>query len=231
MIISAVSPRIHKDHDYGGAWLKPCYTTHSVYIFVHLPKCASTWMRTSMEPGFYQYNWKYNTIAYPPASDDGPGMASRMEGRIQSMHKKFFTALRDPIERWISAMAQAKIALNTNISWEQVVEQTVYDIHTEPQVSFLDGLDTNDVTWFYVDKNLQTNYHHYIMNHQPVLSLPSMDGANPYNETAKRNVAHQKCKQDCIDFLNKHSKYKEYLRDFYKADYDLINTVSFYEAR
>jgi len=230
MIISAVSPRIHKNHDYGGAYLKPCYRTNSVYIFINVPKCASTWMLTSMEPGFFQYNWKNNKIIPDPAQDQ-PEMASRMEYRIQTMHKKFFTALRDPIERWVSAIAQAKIVINTNISWEQVVEKTVHDNHSEPQVSFLDALDTNEVTWFYVDKNLQKNYHHYIMNHQPALSLPNIDGANPYNETARKDTAQQKCKQDGIDFLNKHSKYKQYLQDFYKADYDLINTVSFYEAR
>jgi hypothetical protein len=144
--------------------------------------------------------------------------------------------LRDPVERWMSGIAQYIISYHLprqsmvefiNL-WNPLVETLLFDIicwfddHTWPQYYFVDDvlLDAPRI-YFYIDKDFEYNFKQHFN-----LNLPS--------NNIDRNKSDDKqfyIKKELIGFIWLKLKQRPHLMqkvmDAYKRDYDLINTVKF----
>jgi hypothetical protein len=111
------------------------------HVYVPIPKSASTWCKQL---------WA-----------QGRAVNLLVENLRDLPH---VVILRDPIERWIAGFAQCQVGNDPDweghwerLGWDWVFRQVVFDNHTEPQVSFLSGLDLDRITWFRVDDDLESH--------------------------------------------------------------------------
>jgi len=150
--------------------------------------------------------------------------------------------LRDPIERWVSGISQyiKGCIIDTRISpksvtvndflknYNNVVEKLIFDQpnmfddHVWPQYCFFENILPNvKQTYFYVNENLELNL-------KTKLSLKDVDsGSLDYHKSSDD----EELKILTEFFSNKvypptgDSKLYEKLKEIYKKDYDLINSV------
>jgi len=215
MLINSPSPRKHKYHTYGGCWLHYNKAQHQSFIYVHIPKCASTYGLLAMQ-NYWTWNYITETTDY--------GMNGLLRKQILDSAKIYFSILRDPIERWISGIVQCRVRELTNKTWQDIFTQVVFDNHTEPQVSFLDQLDTEKVNWFYCDNDLSTNLNNWT-DQYGCLNRINHKALNVINE---KSITQQNIRKELIQQINKNPIYEQKLLEFFSEDYKLINSVKFY---
>lgn len=154
--------------------------TNGEYAYMPILKNAHTWLLDVFGKGL---NWE---VAENPQD-------------VASCKK--IIVLRDPIQRWISAMAtylhdkKKVINLDTTIV-EVLVEGTFFDWHTLPQIVSLDGMDTDRCLFFYMDSNTED-----FTNNIKKFIKQNFD-SNPDYEMYQRNDGSNK---------PKHSFYKQHL--------------------
>lgn len=220
MIIHSKSPRVYEHHEYGSCKLLYDDINHRSWVFVNIPKCASSWMKNVFKQGkrfnYLTRNWE--ELPPNPALQLGP-VAPR----------KFVVALRDPIERWIVGASQTDLPYAEKLDWKSVIEQTILDNHTEPQISFLNGIDTDNVIWLKVDKNL-TQCIYKLQATIGYLRIPSFDDdhENSFQVTAKKDSRITKFQIEARKQIESNLEYKTRLLEVYDRDIELYNSVKFY---
>jgi len=171
------------------------------------------------------WHWNYFTNS----SDDS--LPEGIQEKLLDSKKVYISVLRDPIDRWVSGIVQCRIREQTDTTWTDIFDRVVFDNHTEPQVSFLNTLDTDNLVWFYCDTKLEHNVQQWIVqNDIKVMQLPDThkDEENSFNFSFKKNSVTQSIYRDAEQQIQYSTKFKQKLIDFYRDDYDLINTVNFY---
>ena len=141
--------------------------------------------------------------------------------------------LRDPVQRWVSGVKQfliAPIAQKNNWSDKNIIEHFTnaldpLDIHTVVQSYFAKSLDLDSTTWFYLDDNFTTNFYHWINKN----NITVRQNVSPVN--VSKNSESNSMLTHRINKLLENNEFKNCIIDYYKLDYDLINSVNFYEAR
>jgi len=155
--------------------------------------------------------------------------------------KDTIVVLRDPIERWISGMAEYfSIALwdmklldtSTDVIDEEMLEiiinKTELDQHTRSQTDFIKKINMNKLIFF--------NFHdNYTMRFRDFLNSRGLlqDGVNwaKLNSTdTKFRTPHKTLRW--VTFFNEVLKNPQYLKkiqNFYEEDQKLIDSVKFYQ--
>jgi hypothetical protein len=196
----------------------------SKLIYVQIPKNASCWFKHHFMPAD-AYNY------YKDGFDDNENLA--------------LVVLRDPVERWISGIAQYLVGFTPghkfyidNIDWESLTTQVVLDEHTQPQSDFIANLPTDNIVWFKCDSNLPNNFIDFMKKYNVNIKLldENNDVTNIFNVTKKvqpgsHTVAQQTIVDKIINNLNENPKYLDRIKEFYQNDYKLYNTVPYYVAR
>jgi hypothetical protein len=225
MIIHAPPVMIYEQHAYGGGRILYDNRTKQNILLVHIPKCASSWIKAVFK---HSWHWNYK---------QGFGIESMpdpLDKIIPQASTRYVTVLRDPIQRWITGFVQTKIREHTDMSWKKIFDKVDFDNHTEPQISFLDGLDTQLITFFYCDKNLSKNVIDWCNFTDPKLFVDpdfSRDWSNSFNLSSRKPSATQDVYKEAQTILKNNPQYVEKLREVYFEDYELIDSVKFYEAR
>jgi hypothetical protein len=198
----------------------------NTYMIVCIPKNASTWL----------------------------GSTLKVKGQITksfNIHNKV-CILRDPIERWLSGVAQylssepgkrtrnkAQV-LDFFISAKEGVTSTGLQVnavgpngsegldnHTIPQnrfvSKFISKSDESSTTWFYLDDQFTENFYTWASNNK--ITIPRYE--------KKINVSERDpIKSDLVkyyrDLINQYSFLKNKIKYFYQEDFDLIERVNFY---
>jgi hypothetical protein len=199
-------------------------------VYVNIPKNASTWMKH----------------VFKPAQD-----SNFHEIKYRKIH--YLVILRDPIDRWISGFAQAQVGTTpfhsshyTHMGWDQVFKKIIFDNHTEPQVSFLHGLDTKNITWFWFGPNLYQDIQHWAtVSGWNMRDRRLQDSEmNEFNQSCE-NPAQKFCDprdintvvegpsawqimQEARQALTSNRFWQQQLEYVYRHDLDLINSVVFY---
>lgn len=222
------------------SWIQYDSKNNTNYIYINIPKNASSWMKNNF--GGWFYNFRTNKFDQSVSSD------------VEAISKNpnppvYVIILRDPIERWLSGAAQAFYECPPNdprffmnYSDDLIFNTIVFDEHTAPQTIFLKDVDLSQVVWFDCTDNLtdqivEWSQDKFVIDHKPAsdykenaykiskLNIPQRLDTNPSNWTMMQ----------CIDAL-KHRLFSnvehvEKLKEFYKDDYTLRGSVEFYGTR
>jgi len=181
-----------------GHTLGECWVDHKKDItYVHIPKNASSFIKGCLL-GTEKFTHSNNLI--------------RAE--------QYLIALRDPIERWVSGIAQfMNDANNQNVTLHELIDRVTVDDHTELQTYFLEGVDLDRCTFIQVDKNLRTNLSAWIKENDYAVNIDSLPNINEGNQLLKDRFA---------AIVDGNSQIKLKLVTHYEQDYALINRVKFY---
>jgi hypothetical protein len=198
----------HKGHCLGECMSHP----DSEYMYVHIPKNASSWTK----PNLLDFGWEF----YNYHTDFLP--------------KHALVVLRDPVERWLSGIAEYFALYHpdfplhdwTRSTFALVFDKICFDDHTERQVKFLHGLDTDRCTFIWCDGDYRAKFSNWIKEHY---------GENKYDRYEYQHVSEVEPVRHSFKELFRatitNSKYLEQVKQYYKSDYELINSVKFYDPR
>jgi hypothetical protein len=197
----------HKGHVFGECMSHP----NSDLMYVNIPKNASSWTKPNLLDWSWE-NYNYHTD--------------------NLYHKHAMVVLRDPVDRWLSGIAEYLYLYHRNIPngefsqgfIDVIFDRVAFDDHTERQSYFIQGIDTSNCTFFWFDDDYRTNFSRYLAEH----SMP-----NKYNRYAKQHVSDlepvRKNFKEIFKNLINDSKYLYQIKDYFKDDYDLINSVKYYK--
>ena len=187
------------------------------HFYVPIPKCASSWCTEIWGQG-----QPFDFLAHEHDLDA-------------------VVILRDPIERWIAGFAQCQVGNDPNweghwerLGWDWVFDTVVFDNHTEPQVSFLAGIDFDRTTWFRMDDHLTVHMLSWMQTHL---------GQDRSRVAADRYAGHEQPARVFRDGMRGRSQAEiadmaqqalaiipgavDRIRAFYKEDLDLYYTVEY----
>lgn len=111
--------------------------TDGKYVYVPILKNAHTWLTQIFRDG----------LEWEPVEDVK-----------EVSHCKKIIVLRDPLERWVSAMAtyldfvEGLVQIDNSVL-QLLCDGVFYDQHTLPQTLSLQGIDTEHCVFFYMTKN------------------------------------------------------------------------------
>lgn len=137
----------------------------------------------------------------------------------------YFTVLRDPINRWITGMAQFivnnKIELTPYIV-DKIFDKITHDDHTELQTYFLQPFDLNKFIFFKCDVNLRNNLEKFFL-----------EQGHDYTkiEFEDLNVSyglHKEIADNLKSIIENNGHYLDKLNEHFRPDYYLFNRVKFY---
>lgn len=189
-----------------------CMSSPNVNLmYVYIPKNASSWTKSNL------LDWKWEFYNYH--SDN-------------LYHKHAIIVLRDPVERWLSGIAEYFFAKHQDFDpayvnkkfLDLIFDRVAFDDHTEKQVLFLQNLNLTNATFFYCDKEYRTKFSHF---------LKSKGMANKYHNYEFRHVTENdpirsKFKKTFKQILDQNPKYLQQLKWYFEKDYQLINSTQFY---
>ena len=181
-------------------------------MYVNIPKNASSWTKPNL------LDWKWEMYNY--------------HIDLQLKKKKAIIVLRDPLERWVSGVAEYLYLHHYDLNtWELnhhminlIFDRLVFDDHTERQINFLHGLDRDNCIFFKCDDQYRKNFSDFLNeNNMPneyyKYDLQHVSANSPIRNEFK-NLFHQQ--------IEKHSKYREAVEWYFKKDYDLYFNVEYY---
>jgi hypothetical protein len=185
------------------------------YGYIPIPKCASTLLKNYFTQNFnFTKGFNYKNFK----------------------NKRYVVCLRDPIDRWFSGVTEYFFRFHQDIMQKEnsdvikfICDRKFFDEHTELQRNFLEGLDTDQITFFYMDKNLIPNLEHFVsckfrdLNHKRINAKNLRNNYMYYSPEKIRffNVLKQ--------YATENTNFIESLTSFYQHDYDLIKRVRFYD--
>jgi len=180
----------------------------SPYMYINVPKNASSWTK----PNLMDYGWEFYNY------------------RTDQLNKHSLIVLRDPVDRWVSGIAEFLTLYHPtfNIDSSELVElifdRITFDDHTERQVYFLDGIDTDNATFFWCDENYRENFSAFITEHYG----PNKYNRYDYQHVSENSPERKRFKQIFNSALEQNSKYLDQLRNHFESDYQLIEKLTFY---
>ncbi len=187
----------HLGHRLGECWVDE--THHLTYV--HIPKNASSFIKGCLI-GCYGM-WKHSETLVPA--------------------DEYLIVLREPIERWVSGIAEYCFNSGNMLTLEQALEQITFDDHTEKQIYFIKDVNLIRSTFLRVDENLRDNLERWLKQYNYRTNIQI---ALEYNtsEGAKRDLINKFTEE-----INLNPAYLARLQEYFADDYKLYNSVAFYD--
>lgn len=187
------------------------------YGYIPIPKSASTYLKNYFINNYnFTYNFNYKHLR----------------------NKRYIVCLRDPLDRWYSGVAEYFYRFHKDFIVNPstdiikfICDRKLFDEHTELQRNFLEGLDTNLITFFYADKELVKNLEHFVT---PKFANIKSNNINPQSlfvnsmDWIPEKVS---LTQGIKKFISENPKYIDEIKSFYEFDYELIKRVRFYNRK
>lgn len=182
------------------------YCEHSNSTYIHIPKNASSYIKGCL---LSLNDWNYSTKFV--------------------QNNQYLIVLRDPIDRWISGMAQLiQSDPITNWSEDLIFNTITFDDHTEKQCYFLQYLDLvknlDKCVFFFVDDTLSSKFTKWCNTLYPKVNI-NIGKLNASDDIDGRKSIIMKL-QNMIDSNN---AYLLKLKEHFAEDYNLIKSVKFYD--
>jgi hypothetical protein len=195
----------HKGHDYGECM--SCDDTE--FMYVHIPKNASSWTK----PNLRDLGWEFFNY------------------HTDHLNKRALVALRDPVERWVSGMAEY-LFLNHRFSslmdsdiWDLIFDRITFDDHTERQINFLHGLDTDQCVFLWCDANYRKNFSAFVSQE---LHYPNRYFNYEPQHVSALSPDRLRFKTILEMVMSGNNSYVKRIKQHFKCDYELISQVKFY---
>ena len=195
-------------HGKGHVWGECMADPHSDLMYVYIPKNATSWTKPNLR------DWRWEFYNY----------------KTDNLNKHAVIALRDPVERWNSGIAEyfacyyPHFKFNDIETIEMIFERVTFDDHTDRQINFIDGLDTDNCTFLYCDDAYSRNFGAFIKDHY---------GPNRYENYTRQHVSNddpiRKRFKEIFAYYLKDPKYLKKVKDHFKVDYELIEQVTFFD--
>lgn len=219
-------------HPYGQSRLLYDQDKNKSYVFVPIPKNASSWIKACFKNGReFHINhdrfWNFeNAQEEHKLPNDFPA------AHIIQSDRTFVVAMRDPVSRWITAVAQIMSDQDlTTVDLAALVcdpLQFVND-HVEPQISYLDSLPFDRIKWFWVDHRLLKNLHHWAVQDQlePIMRFPNHlhDPENSFQISAKKGQVHMSFISRMTNYVKSDRKRERAILRAYANDVALIKHI------
>lgn len=198
-----------KGHVFGECWSKP----DTDLMYVNIPKNATSWTK----PNLLDWSWE----VYNYHTDN-------------LYHKTAMVVLRDPVERWLSGIAEYLYLYHrdwNNKSFtpellDLIFDKIAFDDHTEKQVYFIEGLDLSRCVFFWFDENYRQNFSTFLAEN----GMP-----NRYYNFEKQHVSdNDPVRRNFKEIFNRelqNSKYRNQVEDYFRQDLKLIEQTKFYGTR
>lgn len=180
-------------------------------MYVNIPKNASSWTKPNLKDwGWQHYNYHTDNL----------------------YHKHALVVLRDPVERWLSGIAEYMYLYHKDTDtnefskcfFDLVFDRIAFDDHTEQQVLFLEKLNLNNCTFFWCSKNYRELFGHFLNEH----NMPNRYSNYDYQHVTDQSPERKKFKEIFKQTLEKNSKYITQLDWYFANDYKLIRSIKFY---
>jgi len=173
-------------------------------MYINIPKNASSWTKLTLTDHAWEF---YNYHA-------------------DQLNKHAIVVLRDPVDRWLSGIAEYMYLYHQNTDLtgceELIFERIAFDDHTESQVLFLQGIDLKNCTFFICNANYKKNLLHFLNKHNDV--------GHADQHVTSDSPARLKFKNFFKQAIELNSKYKHRVEQYFEKDYKLINSVEFYDT-
>ena len=198
----------HKGHRYG-----ECMShKDSPLMYVYIPKNASSWTKPNLKDfGWEFYNYHDNKL-----------------------NKLALVVLRDPIDRWVSGIAEYLTLYHSAIDMynkhviEIIFDQLTFDDHTESQVKFIHGLDTKKCIFFMCNDTYRANFSKFMKERY---GSDNKYSTYDYQHVSANSADRNKFKNHFSQLLQKNPQYLKQLEQHFAADYKLMEQIKFYDAR
>ena len=204
---------INNGHTYGECFIDQ----RRKNVYVNIPKNASTWAKEYFEFG-YNYlqfdNFNKNT-------------------GLKKLPK--IVILRDPVSRWISGISEylmrhpSVVDIDNNVL-QLLINKMHFDPHTDCQVNFLHGLESNFCTFFYVDNKLQENLQDY-MDQKHFEKGPNFFKVKDIKKNSMEENGNLRWKTQILDLMRLDDTIEKRIKEYYYDDYYLISKVNFYQKQ
>jgi len=179
-------------------------------MYVNIPKNASSWTK----PNLLDFGWEFYNYHF------------------DNVDKHALVVLRDPVERWLSGIAEYLTLYHTDFTIESreavdlIFDRVCFDDHTEQQIKFIHGLDTDRCTFFRCDQYYREDFSTYLDEHTMSNSFHKYE----YQHVSK-NSPERKRFQEIFSNEIQNSKYLQQVKNFYEEDYRLMDSVEYYGSR
>ena len=204
----------------------------SWYCYIPITKVSSTYLRRAL-PGrqFNIHTWQWYASNDPVPDKD-------------SMN--YLVVLRDPVARWASGVLEFWCRAYPDHTWlpdanyDWLFDQIEFDVHTRPQVDFLHPVAQERCTWLWMDHATETNPW-FVQNNVALRSVPPEDRNQGVSrpliyfgpEGQRSEQAHPgwvastpsaQIQSTIKHLLDSNPANIERIRQYYQADYDLIES-------
>lgn len=190
-----------KGHVFGECMTKPDIDL----MYINIPKNASSWTK----PNLKDWGWEFYNY------------------HTDKLNKHALVVLRDPVERWLSGIAEYMTLYHPNVdptAWfELIFDRIAFDDHTESQVLFLQGIKYTNCTFFLCDENFKSNFSDYLNKHDMPNSYDRYE-----NQHVTANSPERTRFKDIFTEALQNSKYKQKVEWYFEKDYKLLRSVQFY---
>ena len=185
----------------------------SELMYVHIPKNATSWTK----PNLLDWGWEFFNYHTDNLKD-----------------KTALVVLRDPVDRWISGIAEYLFLYHPSIDFvhagqaffDLIFDKITFDDHTEKQVYFIEGLDLTQCVFFKFGPDYRQQFSQFLTEH----GMPNRYNNYNYQHVSDDSPERRLFKKIFSNQL-KNSKYLSQVQDYFKQDYELINQITFYGSR
>lgn len=189
----------HLGHELGECWVNDSNNI----TYINIPKNASSFIKACLMGSKNSWVFSHSFVD----------------------SNELLIALRDPIDRWLSGMAQYQFnSQEYAISDEDIFANVTFDDHTELQTYFLQNIDLSKATFLRVDENLRATIKKWA-NSRGLRA--DIDSVHTYNSSAEDHRADIKFKYTKI--LENSPAFLLKLKEHFAEDYRLISKVKFYD--
>jgi len=218
---------VHKAHVYGTSRLLYDHKTNRSFVFVPIPKNASSWTKNVFKDALH-FNYVTN------------GLQDRLPDHINpsailTSKREYVVVLRDPVDRWVTGIAQmlGSSEIKNFKSFAKLVDNPIVENnHVEPQCSFLNNLEVKHTTFFDTNNNYTKKLFMWAeeMNIKHLLSVPDVlgDSENSFNLSNKKSKEWCNFINDLKLFLQENKECYDKVRTAYHQDIHLRESINFY---
>jgi len=207
ILVPSVNEWKHKGHIYG-----ECMSKKDIdLMYVYIPKNASSWTK----PNLKDWGWEFYNY------------------RLDNLDKHSLVILRDPVDRWLSGIAEyltlyyPNMQVPFNETTELIFDRITFDDHTESQVKFLVGLDTDNCTFMWCNQDYRNNFSQFVSTHLGDNKYYKYD----YQHVSDDCLTRRRFKNIFKTLLDQEPKYLQHIKNYFEEDYRLIEQVQFYGSR